>query len=63
MDITYFIEQYFMSKRFILLLVLIAAGLYNPQVITPEMLKLGLLFYFASHVVSDTGGDVPTPTK
>lgn len=59
-----YIEKYFMSKRFVLLMVLIAAGLYNPQVITGDMIKLGIVFYFASHVTSDTGGDVPTePAK
>ena len=61
MDINYFVEQYFMSKRFVLALVIIIAGVLHPEVISKEMIMAAIAFYFAAHVSSDVGGDVPAP--
>lgn len=57
-----YIEQYFVSKRFVLLLVLIAGGMVRPEIITKDLIEMGVAFYFASRLVTDIGGDVPETT-
>ena len=58
-EIEKYIELGFISKRFVLLIFLIAAGITYPETVTKDMIMMGIAFYFASHVQSDKSEDVP----
>ncbi len=59
-----FVEEKLISKRFILAIAVLGAGLYKPDVITKDLILIVLSFYFASHATgngtstkTDTSGD------
>ena len=58
-EIENYIELGFISKRFVLLLSLIAAGIVYPETVSKDMIMMGIAFYFASHVQSDKAKDIP----